>query len=92
METTGVTIDDIDSCKFVFDIPAGGFTGDSVMPMSTTLYRLNKALPSKITSTFDPTDYFARADVIGSTTYTASSLMAPDSIRTAFIEKLPSGV
>ena len=54
--------------------------------MSTTLYRLNKALPSKITSTFDPTDYFDRADVIGSTTYTASSLMAPDSIRTAFIE------
>ena len=86
IDTTGVTIDDIDSCKFVFDIPAGGFTGDSVMPMSTTLYRLNKALPSKITSTFDPTDYFDRADVIGSTTYTASSLMAPDSIRTAFIE------
>lgn len=86
IDTTGVSVDDIDSCKFVFDIPASGFTGDSVMPMRTTIYRLNKALPSKITSTFDPTDYFDRTDVLGSTTYTATSLMEPDSIREAYIE------
>lgn len=86
IDTTGVTVDDIDSCKFVFDIPAGGFTGDSLMPMRTTLYRLNKALPSKITSTFDPTDYYNPADVIGASTYTASALMEPDSIKESFIE------
>ena len=28
IDTVGVSVDDIDSCKFVFDIPAGGFTGD----------------------------------------------------------------
>lgn len=86
IDTTGVTEDDIDSCKFVFDIPARGFTGDSVMPMRTTLYRLNKALPAKITSTFDPTGYYSPDDVLGAATYTATALMAPDSIKTDYIE------
>ena len=86
IDTTGVTVDDIDSCKFVFDIPAGGFTGDSVMPMRTTIYRLNKALPSGLTSSFDPTDYFNRNDVLGATTYNATNLMLPDSIKSQYIE------
>ncbi|MGN1245420.1 MAG: DUF4270 family protein [Muribaculaceae bacterium] len=86
IDTTGVTIDDIDSCKFVFDIPTGGFTGDSVMPMRTTIYRLNKQLPSKISSTFNPANYYNPADVLGATTYTASGIMAPDSVKQQYLE------
>lgn len=84
IDTVGVSADDIDSCKFVFDIPAGGFTGDSVAPMRTTIYRINKALPSKPTSTFNPSEYYDEADVLGSTSYTASAIMAPDSVKKDF--------
>lgn len=84
IDTVGVSADDIDSCKFVFDIPAGGFTGDSVAPMRTTIYRINKDLPSKLTSTFNPSEYYDEADVLGSTSYTASAIMAPDSVKEDF--------
>lgn len=80
IDTVGVAATDIDSCKFIFDIPIGGYTGDSIAPMRTTIYRLNKALPSKLTSTFDPSEYYSTSDVLGSTTYTASAIMAADTL------------
>ena len=84
IDTVGVSVDDIDSCKFVFDIPAGGFTGDSVAPMRTTIYKLNKALPSKLASNFDPSGYYNETDILGTTSYTASAIMAPDSLKSEY--------
>ena len=82
LDTVGVTADDIDSCKFVFQIPvSGGFAGDSIAPMRTSVYRLNKALPAKLTSDFDPTGYYDESGLLGSATYTASAIMASDSMK-----------
>lgn len=80
VDTVGMTADDIDSCKFILDIPLGYYTGDSIVPMQATIYRLNKSLPSEIYSDFDPEGYYDPADIIGSKTYTASALMLPDSV------------
>lgn len=82
LDTFGVKVDDIDSCKFVFSIPLGGFTGDSVAPMRTTIYRLNKPLPSTLSTDFDPSGYYDENDILGSASYTASAIMAPDSVVT----------
>lgn len=82
IDTVGVKADDIDSCKFILSIPSNsGFTGDSIAPMRATIYRLNKQLPSKLTSDFDPTDYYSENDVLGTASYTASALMISDSLK-----------
>lgn len=81
IDTVGVALEDLDSCKFLFDIPIGGYTGDSIVPMRATIYRLNQSLPSTIYSDFDPEDYYDPDDIIGQATYTASALMLNDSIQ-----------
>lgn len=70
IDTGGVTVNEIDSCFFVFNIPEGGFTGDSVTPMRASVYKLNKQLPDDITSSFNPEGYFSEDDLIGATSYT----------------------
>ena len=80
LDTVGVGLEDIDSCKFLFDIPLGGYTGDSIVPMRATIYRLNKSLPYPIYSDFDPEGYYDPADIICEATYTASALMLSDSL------------
>lgn len=82
IDTTGVTINDIDSIKLKLYIPMGGYTGDSIVPMGVNVYRLkpNSALPSPIYSNFDPTDYYDNNDLIGSTIYSANALGLSDSI------------
>ena len=85
LDTVGVKADDIDSCKFVFQIPlSGGYAGDSIAPMRTTVYRLNKVLPSKLSTDLDPTEYYDEKDVLGSATYTASAIMASDSLKLVY--------
>lgn len=58
IETSGVSVNDIDSVKLVMFIRPGGFTGDSIVPMGLTVYKLNQQLPSSITSEFDPDGYY----------------------------------
>lgn len=58
IDTDGVTVNDIDSVKLVMFIRPGGFTGDSIVPMGLTVYKLNRQLPSAITSDFDPSGYY----------------------------------
>ncbi len=59
LDTTRVTVNTIDSCKLMLRIPeTGGFTGDSLVPMRLTVYRLTKQLPNPIYSDFDPTGYY----------------------------------
>ncbi len=95
IDTTGVTVNDIDSIKLKLYIPMGGYTGDSIVPMGVNVYRLkpNSVLPSPIYSNFDPIDYYDNNDLIGSTIYSANALGLSDSIAELthrFIEiKLP---
>lgn len=73
IDTTGVTADMIDSVRLVMRIPIGGFTGDSIMPMRTNVYMLNKQLKAPINSTFNPDGYYNPSDMLGSSSYTATS-------------------
>lgn len=72
IDTTGVTADMIDSVRLVMRIPIGGFTGDSIMPMRTNVYMLNKQLKAPINSSFSPDGYYNPSDILGSSSYTAT--------------------
>lgn len=80
IDTTGVTENDIDSIKLLLQIPNGGYIGDSIAPMGLNVYRLNKQLPSPIFSDFNPDGYYSKADLIGSTIYSANALGQSDSV------------
>ena len=55
LDTTGVSINDIDSIRMYLFYLKGDFTGDSIVPMGLKVYPLTKQLPSEIYSNFDPT-------------------------------------
>lgn len=84
LDTTGVTVNDIDSLKLILNIASGDFIGDSIAPMGLEVYRLNKLLPSPIYSDFDPKGYYDASAPIGSTIYTLSTLGMPDSLATLY--------
>lgn len=58
LDTTGVSINDLDSIKLLMFFMPGGFTGDSLVPMGLEVYPLTRPLPSPIYSDFDPTGYY----------------------------------
>ncbi|MDE6296458.1 MAG: DUF4270 domain-containing protein [Muribaculaceae bacterium] len=76
----------IDSIKFIAEVPRGSLTGDSLAPQQLQVYRLNRQLPSGITNNANPLDYYDPTDpdaLIGSQAYTLTALNKPDS---AFIK------
>lgn len=74
VDTTGVTVDMIDSCRLKLRMPYRvGYTGDSLAPMRLNVYRLNKPLPSPIYSDFDPTGYYDESDLLASAPYSPLS-------------------
>ncbi len=83
LDTTGVTVADIDSLKLMMAVFHGAFVGDSVSPMGIEIYRLNRALPSPIFSDFDPADYYNPSDKLGSIIYNASTMGDSDSLKNA---------
>jgi hypothetical protein len=80
IDTTGVTVNDIDSLKLMLAVPNGGYVGDSITPMGLRVYRLTKQLPSPIYSDFDPKDYYDASKPISSKIYTCSALGMADSL------------
>lgn len=80
IDTSYITANEIDSCCFVFQLPIGGYTGDSITPMRATVYKLSKPLPRPINSSFDPTGYYDSNDILGSASFSATALSAADSI------------
>ena len=73
--TDGVTEETIDRMRLVMYVTAGtGFTGDSIVPMQMSVYKLNKQLPNPIYSDFNPADYYNESDLLGTATYTASDM------------------
>ena len=83
LDTTGVTVNSIDSLKLMMAVYHGNFVGDSITPMGIDIYRLNRNLPSPIYSNFDPEGYFDPADKLASTVYNASTLGESDSLKNA---------
>ena len=83
LDTTGVTVNSIDSLKLMMAVYHGNFVGDSVTPMGIEIYRLNRNLPSPIYSNFDPKDYFDPADKLASTVFNTSTLGESDSLKNA---------
>ena len=73
IDTTGVSVDMIDSCRLMLAITPSGFTGDSLPAMRMNVYRLNRQLPSPLFSDFDPSEYYNESDLLGSTAYSPSS-------------------
>ncbi|MGN0214489.1 MAG: DUF4270 family protein [Muribaculaceae bacterium] len=75
LTTEGVTEETIDRLRLVMYVQAGsGFTGDSIVPMQMSVYKLKKQLPNPIYSDFDPTEYYDENELLAKTTYTASDM------------------
>ena len=83
LDTTGVTVEMIDSLKLMMAVYHGNFVGDSITPMGIEVYRLNRDLPSPIFSNFDPAGYYDPSQKIGSLIYNASTLGESDSLKNA---------
>lgn len=81
IDTVGVPVSYIDSCKLVICIPKGSLVGDSLVPMGMEVYALNKQLPTPIYSDFDPSDYYDPSDKLSSCVYTGSNKNVPDSLK-----------
>lgn len=80
IDTTGISIDDIDSLKLILQVPMGSYVGDSITPMRVNVYRLNKNLPHPIYSDFDPQGYYSSSDLMGTNSYTMSMLGQSDTL------------
>lgn len=78
--TDGVTSENVDSIKLRMFMSEGNFVGDSVAPLGLKVYKLNKALPTDINSTFNPADYYDASKNIASKIYSASVIGLPDSV------------
>lgn len=76
LDTTGVTVNDIDSIKLVLRFLGSEITGDSIVPMGIKVYPLIKNLPDTITSAFNPSigGYYDPAICWGSSIYTSNNV------------------
>lgn len=79
IDTTGFSIEDIDSFQYIMAVPNGAYVGDSVLPMGLNVYLLNKQLPSPIYSDFDPTGYYDE-NPIASEIYSSTAIHESDSV------------
>ncbi|MCM1368791.1 MAG: DUF4270 domain-containing protein [Candidatus Amulumruptor caecigallinarius] len=77
-----ITVEDVDSMRLVFTVPRGSFTGDSLAPQQLKVYRLEKQLPSDITSSFNPSGYYSSSSLMGKKSYSLSNIAKGDSAMT----------
>lgn len=74
-----IPVTDIDSMRLVLSVPRGSLTGDSLAPQQLRVFRLDRQLPSDITSAFDPAGYYDASSPMGSASYTLSNIAKGDS-------------
>lgn len=86
IDTTGMSIDMVDSIRLILRTPIGGYTGDSIMPMRVNVYQLNKQLSAPINSSFNPEGYYSENDLLGTSSYTATQGSSPNMLHTT-VEK-----
>lgn len=90
IDTTGVTVNDIDSIKMFLYMNKSAMIGDSLVPMGLDVYRVTKDLPSPIYSDFNPDSYYSKSEKLASTIYSATVLGMSDSMRDSL--KLPDSL
>lgn len=78
-DTTGVTPATVDSLSLMLRFYSDKITGDSMIPMGVNVFALNRQLPEKLTSSFDPTGYYDPSSPISSSAY-SSNLLYSDSL------------
>ena len=74
-----IKAEDVDSMRLVLSVPRGSLTGDSLAPQQLRVYRLEKPLPSDISTTFDPSGYYNASSLMGTASYTLSNIAKGDS-------------
>ncbi|MCC8113563.1 MAG: DUF4270 domain-containing protein [Bacteroidales bacterium] len=58
LDTTNITLADLDSLVLYLYVADGDLVGDSLTPMGLEIYELTELLPSPIYSDFDPSGYY----------------------------------
>ena len=79
LDTANFAPADVDSLILTLRYGYQSFIGDSVAPMGVRVYALNKQLPTKIASNFNPEGYYNPMQPLASTVFNATS-MGSDSI------------
>lgn len=79
LDTANYGPENVDSLVLTLRYASDAFIGDSVAPMGLRVYALNKQLPPKLQSNFDPSGYYDPSSPMGSTVFNATS-MGSDSI------------
>lgn len=74
IDTVGVGLNDIDSVRLLLKVPMGQYVGDSIVPMKVDVFKLHKSLPFPIYSDFDTKDYYYKSDLLGSRSYSMTSV------------------
>lgn len=83
IDTTGFTVENVDSLRLIFRIPRTDIVGDSLLPMGLTIYPLVKELPSPIYSDFSPEGYYDPSTVIKSQIYKCNAISEGDTLYNA---------
>lgn len=92
LDTTGVSVEDIDSVRLLMFFVPGELTGDSIVPMGFKVYPLTRQLQAPIYSNFNPEGYYNEADSWTKTNhiYTANNLATDSAVATyGIFVKLP---
>jgi len=85
--TDGVKDEYIDRVRLLlYSRAESGFTGDSIVPMQISVYKLKKTLPDPIYSDFDPSEYYDESDLLGTATYTTSDMDKTSEERASHIQ------
>ena len=79
LDTANFAPADVDSLILTLRYAYDSFIGDSVAPMGVKVYALDKQLPAKIASNFDPKGYYNPQAPLAGTIFNATS-MGSDSI------------
>lgn len=74
-----ISVADLDSMRLVLSVLKGALTGDSLAPQQLRVYRLERQLPSGISSDFNPDGYYSASSLMGSKSYTISNIAKGDS-------------
>ncbi len=91
-DTTGVSVEDIDSVRLLMFFVPGDLTGDSIVPMGLKVYPLTRQLEAPIYSNFNPEGYYSESNCWTPTDkiYTANNFAADTAVIShSIIVKLP---
>ncbi len=73
-----ITVDSVAGFQMKISIPRASVTGDSTVPQKLKVYELTSQLPDSITSNFNPTGFYSQSSLLGTKSYTGSSLALSD--------------